>query len=127
MNVLVTGGAGFIGGTLVRRLLGRGCRVVNVDALTYAAAPEALAACGEAGGYGFVRADIADADAMAGIFARHRPDAVVHLAAESHVDRSIAGPAACIRTNVTGTSVLLDPDGAGGWTPVAHWDWADSR
>ena len=87
MNVLVTGGAGFIGGTVVRRLLGQGCRVVNVDALTYAAAPEALHRCAEGDGYHFVRADIADAAALAEIFARFQPEGVVHLAAESHVDR----------------------------------------
>jgi len=115
MKVLVTGGCGFIGNALVRRLLHLGAAVVNADALTYAAAPEALVPCEASPKYTFVHADIADAQAMAALFARHQPDAVAHLAAESHVDRSIAGPAEFIRTNITGTASLLE---------AAHAYWA---
>lgn len=118
MKVLVTGGAGFIGNTFVRHLLRLGCDVVNIDALTYAAAPEALASAEPRRNYTFIHADICDGAALAAALARHRPDAIAHLAAESHVDRSIAGPADFIRTNIAGTASLLE---------VAHAYWAGLR
>ncbi|WP_110687108.1 dTDP-glucose 4,6-dehydratase [Salinicola aestuarinus] len=106
---LVTGGAGFIGSAVVRELIREtGHRVVNVDKLTYAGNPESLAAIDEDPRYTFYQVDICDADAMAAVFAETRPDVVMHLAAESHVDRSIDGPAAFIETNVVGTYVLLE-------------------
>ncbi len=108
MKILVTGGAGFIGSAVIRRAISEGHSVVNVDALTYAACLENVASVAGAQGYSFEHADIRDADAMAEILSRHRPDAVMHLAAESHVDRSIDGPAAFIDTNITGTYVLLE-------------------
>ena len=108
MKILVTGGAGFIGSAVVRQAIRDGHSVVNVDCLTYAACLENVASVTNAPGYAFVQADICDAAAMAAIFAAHRPDAVMHLAAESHVDRSIDGPSAFIDTNVRGTFVLLD-------------------
>lgn len=109
MKILVTGGAGFIGSAVVLDLLSRpGMSVVNVDKLTYAANPSSLDPVADRPGYSFEHADIGDAEMMAAIFERHGPDAVMHLAAESHVDRSIDGPAAFIQTNIVGTSVLLD-------------------
>lgn len=109
MKVLVTGGAGFIGSALIRHILrDSDASVVNMDKLTYAATPEALEETADSSRYAFEQVDITDAAAVAGVFARHRPDGVIHLAAESHVDRSIDGPAAFIQTNVTGTFVLLD-------------------
>ncbi len=107
MKILVTGGAGFIGSAVVRAAIPAGHDVVNVDALTYAACIDNVATVADARGYWFEHADIRDADAVARIFAEHRPDAVMHLAAESHVDRSIDGPGAFVETNVTGTYVLL--------------------
>ncbi|MCE3027178.1 dTDP-glucose 4,6-dehydratase [Salinicola sp. DM10] len=109
MKILVTGGAGFIGSAVIRHLIG-GTRhsVVNVDKLTYAGN---LASLGEASGdsrYAFEQVDICDANALRDVFARHRPDVVMHLAAESHVDRSIYGPADFIQTNLVGTGVLLE-------------------
>ncbi|MFM2044883.1 MAG: dTDP-glucose 4,6-dehydratase, partial [Pseudomonadota bacterium] len=107
-KVLVTGGAGFIGSAFIRHaVLDQGCAVVNVDCLTYAANLENLRPVADSPLYSFEKADICDRAAMDRILAEHRPDAVIHLAAESHVDRSIDGPDAFIRTNVTGTSVLL--------------------
>ena len=109
MKLLVTGGAGFIGSAVVLDLIARpGVSVVNVDKLTYAANPRSLDAIADLPNYAFEHADIGDASAMADIFERHAPDAVMHLAAESHVDRSIDGPAAFVQTNIVGTSVLLD-------------------
>ncbi len=108
MKILVTGGAGFIGSAVVRAAVARGHQVVNVDALTYAACLENVASVADTAGYAFVHADICDSAAMAKVFATHTPDAVMHLAAESHVDRSIDGPGAFIRTNVTGTYTLLE-------------------
>ena len=107
MKVLVTGGAGFIGGAVVRRLMRDGASVVNVDKLTYAATPEALAEFDADPRYAFVQADIGDAAAMGAAFNRHRPEAVIHLAAESHVDRSIDAPETFIQTNVLGTYTIL--------------------
>ena len=108
MTLLVTGGAGFIGSAVVRLAIARGHRVVNLDALTYAACLENVAPVAGAPGYAFVRADIRDRAALDAVFAAHAPDAVVHLAAESHVDRSIDGPGTFVATNVTGTCTLLE-------------------
>ncbi|HEY0035222.1 MAG TPA: dTDP-glucose 4,6-dehydratase [Longimicrobium sp.] len=108
-SILVTGGAGFIGSALVRHLLARTeHRVVNVDSLTYAGNLDSLAPVLPHPRYTFERVDIRDADEVARVFAEHRPDTVMHLAAESHVDRSIEGAAPFIATNVVGTYVLLD-------------------
>ena len=108
MKILVTGGAGFIGSAVVRHAIGMGHSVVNLDALTYAACLENLADVADSPLYHFEKADICDADALDRIFADHRPDAVMHLAAESHVDRSIDGPGAFVETNVTGTYRMLE-------------------
>ena len=108
-TVIVTGGAGFIGGHLVRRLVGGGRhRVINLDALTYAADQRLLAPLAATGRYVFEHADIRDAGALKRIFAQHKPDGVFHLAAESHVDRSIENPTVFVETNVLGTVRLLD-------------------
>ncbi|WP_371039401.1 dTDP-glucose 4,6-dehydratase [Rhodosalinus sp. FB01] len=108
MKLLVTGGAGFIGSAVIRLAVARGHEVVNVDALTYAACLENVGRVADAPGYCFEHADICDAPRIRDVFERHRPDAVLHLAAESHVDRSIDGPSAFIRTNVDGTGTLLE-------------------
>jgi dTDP-glucose 4,6-dehydratase len=109
MKILVTGGAGFVGSAVVRRLIGNTDRsVVVVDKLGYAASLEALPAAASAPRFAFEHADIGDAAAMARILAEHRPDAVMHLAAETHVDRSIDGPTAFVATNALGTAVLLE-------------------
>lgn len=107
MKLLVTGGAGFIGSAVIRRAIADGHQVVNVDKLTYAACLASLAEVEAAPGYAFEQADICDGDAMAQILARHAPDAIMHLAAESHVDRSIDGPGAFVTTNIEGTYTLL--------------------
>lgn len=107
MTLLVTGGAGFIGSAVVRLAVNQGQRVVNLDALTYAACLENLAQVAEDPLYTFEKADIRDAEAIAAVFEKHRPTAVMHLAAESHVDRSIDGPGVFIDTNVTGTYNML--------------------
>ncbi|WP_449040570.1 dTDP-glucose 4,6-dehydratase [Paracoccus sp. (in: a-proteobacteria)] len=108
MKILVTGGAGFIGSAVVRLAVARGHQVVNLDALTYAANLENVASVAESPLYAFEHADIRDRAALDRILATHRPDAVMHLAAESHVDRSIDGPGAFIETNITGTYTLLE-------------------
>ena len=108
MNILVTGGAGFIGSNLVRHLLTTtGHSVLNVDKLTYAGNRHSLDDLAENPRYQFAQVDICDAPAIAALFAEFRPDWVMHLAAESHVDRSIDGPGAFIQTNVVGTFILL--------------------
>ncbi|MEX0311669.1 MAG: dTDP-glucose 4,6-dehydratase [Tateyamaria sp.] len=108
MKLLVTGGAGFIGSAVVRRAIADGHAVVNVDALTYAACLDNVASVADHSDYAFEQVDIRDAAALETVFDRHRPDAVMHLAAESHVDRSIDGPGAFIDTNVMGTYTLLE-------------------
>ncbi|WP_050931896.1 dTDP-glucose 4,6-dehydratase [Aestuariivita boseongensis] len=107
MKLLVTGGAGFIGSAVVRLAITRGYEVINLDALTYAACLDNVASVADDPKYAFVEADIRNAQALAEVFTTHKPDAVMHLAAESHVDRSIDGPGAFIDTNVTGTFNLL--------------------
>ncbi|MFA8387636.1 MAG: dTDP-glucose 4,6-dehydratase [Pelagibaca sp.] len=107
MKLLVTGGAGFIGSAVVRQAIGQGHEVVNLDALTYAACLDNVADVADAPGYVFVHGDIRDAALLETVFTEHAPDAVMHLAAESHVDRSIDGPGAFIDTNVVGTYTLL--------------------
>ena len=108
MKILVTGGAGFIGSAVVRLAVGRGHEVVNLDALTYAANLANVASVADSPLYRFEQVDIRDRSALDRVFATHRPDAVMHLAAESHVDRSIDGPAAFIETNVIGTFNMLE-------------------
>ncbi|MGH7073372.1 MAG: dTDP-glucose 4,6-dehydratase [Stellaceae bacterium] len=108
MKVLVTGGAGFIGTSVVRHLLRDGATVINLDKLTYAGSNPPLGALAADGRYFFEHADIVDAEAVAGVLARYRPDAVMHLAAESHVDRSIDGPEAFVATNLVGTYRVLE-------------------
>ncbi|WP_095588121.1 dTDP-glucose 4,6-dehydratase [Actibacterium ureilyticum] len=108
MKILVTGGAGFIGSAVVRLAVTRGRQVVNVDALTYAACLDNVAPVSGSPDYAFEHADIRDRGALDRIFATHKPDLVMHLAAESHVDRSIDGPGAFIETNVTGTYNMLE-------------------
>ena len=107
MKLLVTGGAGFIGSAVVRQAVAQGHAVVNHDALAYAACLDNVASVADAPGYVFVEGDIRDAALLETVFAEHQPDAVMHLAAESHVDRSIDGPGAFIETNVIGTYTLL--------------------
>lgn len=108
MKLLVTGGAGFIGSAVVRQAVADGHDVVNLDALTYAANLANLDSVAGSDRYAFEQADIRDRAALDRILAHHQPDAVMHLAAESHVDRSIDGPAAFIDTNITGTYTLLE-------------------
>ena len=114
MKILVTGGAGFIGSAVIRHLIGAGEAVVNVDKLTYAATPEALEDAASSPLYAFAKVDICDGASLREVFAEHRPDAVMHLAAESHVDRSIDDAADFIETNVVGTYRLLE-------TATAYW------
>jgi dTDP-glucose 4,6-dehydratase len=108
-TLLVTGGAGFIGSAVIRHLLAEtDIEVINADKLTYAANPDALAAVAENPRYRFERVDVCDRRGLDRLFARYRPDAVMHLAAESHVDRSVDSPAAFIQTNIVGTYTLLE-------------------
>ena len=115
MKILITGGAGFIGSAVVRRAVADGHQVVNLDKLTYSANLENVASVAESPHYAFEQADICDEAAVRAIFARHKPDAVMHLAAESHNDRAIEGPLDFVRTNVMGTAVLLE-------AARAHWN-----
>jgi dTDP-glucose 4,6-dehydratase len=108
MTILVTGGAGFIGTSVVRHLLGSGAAVVNLDKLTYAGSNPPLGALAAPERYWLEIADIADRERVWAIFERHRPDAVMHLAAETHVDRSIDRPDDFIATNLAGTFTLLE-------------------
>ncbi|MDC1521219.1 dTDP-glucose 4,6-dehydratase [Planktomarina temperata] len=108
MKILVTGGAGFIGSSVVRLAISRGASVVNVDAVTYAACLNNIANVANHPNYAFEQVDIRDREALADVFAKHTPDAVMHLAAESHVDRSIDAPADFIETNITGTFNMLE-------------------
>ena len=109
MRILVTGGAGFIGSCLIRHCLRHtGHRIVNLDKLTYAADLRSLDEVLPSDNYAFEQGDISDRPLLDAIFARHQPDAVMHLAAESHVDRSIDGPAQFIETNIGGTYTLLE-------------------
>lgn len=108
MKLLVTGGAGFIGSAVVRLAIKRGHQVINLDALTYAACQENLAAVADSSLYRFEHADIRNRESIDRILADTQPDMIMHLAAESHVDRSIDGPADFIETNITGTFNLLE-------------------
>ena len=108
MKILITGGAGFIGSAVVRQAIAAGHEVVNLDALTYAACLENVASVSSDPGYAFEQVDIRDRPTLDTVFSTHRPDAVMHLAAESHVDRSIDGPADFIETNITGTFNMLE-------------------
>jgi len=118
MKLLITGGCGFIGSAVVRLAISRGHEVVNLDSMTYAANAANVASVGNAPGYVFVQTDIRDRAALDDVFATHQPDAVMHLAAESHVDRSIDGPGAFIETNISGTYNLLEAS-------RAYWDGRD--
>jgi dTDP-glucose 4,6-dehydratase len=115
MRILLTGGCGFIGSAVIRQIIRTtGHSVVNVDKMTYAASEAALEEAGRDPRHTLIRADIVDHAAMREIFATHQPDAVMHLAAETHVDRSIDGPGPFIQTNVVGTYTLLD-------VALAYW------
>src|SRR5215469_16183224 len=109
MNILVTGGAGFIGSAFIRMLAAEtDWRVVNLDKLTYAGNLENLASIAEGSRYRFVQGDICDERLVLDLMAEEKPDAIVHFAAESHVDRSILSPEPVVRTNLNGTFVLLE-------------------
>jgi len=115
MKVLVTGGAGFIGSAVIRQLIREGgAEVVNLDKLTYAATPEALEDCAQSPRYTFVQGDIRDRELVAALFEEHAPDAAMHMAAESHVERAIDGPDDFLQTNIFGTFTLLEA--ARAWT-----------
>ena len=115
MKILVTGGAGFIGSAVVRQAINDGHSVVNLDKLTYAACLENLDSVSDSPNYAFEQIDICDGPALATCFEKHQPDAIMHLAAESHVDRSIDGPSAFMHTNIIGTYEMLE-------AARAYWD-----
>lgn len=120
MKILITGGAGFIGSALIRLLFREtGHEIVNLDKLTYAASPGAVEAAARSERYRFEQIDVADRAAVAAALDRHRPDAILHLAAETHVDRSIDGPAAFVGTNIVGSFALLD-------AALAYWRRRDA-
>jgi dTDP-glucose 4,6-dehydratase len=119
MTVVVTGGAGFIGSALLRTLIGSGVRVVTVDKLTYAGNIDNLAPVIDDPKHVFIRADICDRAAMAAVLAEHRPETLYHLAAESHVDRSIDTPLGFVETNILGTATLLE-------TALDYWRGLDA-
>ena len=108
MNILITGGAGFIGSAVVRLAITRGHRVVNLDALTYAASLESLASISAHPNYTFLKINIRDRKSLDHVFSKHKPDVVMHLAAESHVDRSIDKPSDFVETNIIGTFNILE-------------------
>ncbi|NHN83107.1 dTDP-glucose 4,6-dehydratase [Acetobacter musti] len=109
MRILLTGGCGFIGSAVVRHLIGATEHsVMNVDCMTYAASPETVQNAASSNRYQFAKVNVTDGPALAKLFTSFRPDAVMHLAAESHVDRSIDGPDVFIQTNVVGTYTLLE-------------------
>jgi len=108
MKILVTGGAGFIGSAVIRLAIQRGHSVVNVDALTYAACLDNVKSVSSSPNYFFEQVDICDRAGLDTIFAKHKPNAVMHLAAESHVDRSIDKPVNFIHTNIIGTFNMLE-------------------
>ena len=108
MNILITGGAGFIGSAVVKLAINLGHTVVNLDALTYAASLESLACISDHPKYFFIKMNIQDRENLDAVFSKHKPDVVMHLAAESHVDRSIDGPASFIETNIIGTFNILE-------------------
>jgi len=117
MKLIVTGGAGFIGSAVVRQAIRDGQEVVNLDALTYAACLDNVASVSKNPRYAFENVDIRNREELDRVFADHKPDAVMHLAAESHVDRSIDGPADFVETNITGTFNMLE---------AAHKYWLEA-
>lgn len=119
MKILVTGGAGFIGSAVIRQIIANtDDSVINLDKLTYAGNLESLQGAGQSPRYAFERVDICDRVAVDRVFTEHQPDAVMHLAAESHVDRSITGPSDFIETNIIGTYTLLE-------SARAYWSTLD--
>jgi len=118
MKILATGGAGFIGSHAVKRLLAEGCEVLNIDKLTYAGSLDNLGSAMNNPKHHFEKIDICDAPKIQKLFESFKPDAVLHMAAESHVDRSIDGPAVFIETNVVGTHVI---------TKTAYDYWASNK
>ena len=121
MKLLITGGAGFIGSAVIRHIIQHTQdAVVNIDKLTYAGNLESLSAVSASARYRFKQVDICDRAALDQVFSEHQPDAVMHLAAESHVDRSIDGPAEFIQTNIVGTYQLLE-------AARAYWNSLDNQ